>query len=278
MEAYKALSGQSRFIGNQPVTFDKGTYDKKVNYFLTHKLDGKRHLLFISKTGVYLITSKMEFIRVKLPSKAHQLVPNTILDMELYKNKYYIFDILFSNGIDFRSKKLSERILEIDSVVNKIKSKKIIIKPYLSPYISSTFENFIKLKTLYKKEMETGEVDGIIFTPDSGYKEKVLKWKPLNLLSIDFKVKKLPANTLALLLQNGELFSPKQFPNSGIVSVSKIWYSKIKDGEVVEFIFKDNRFVPLRIRKDKIKSNYISVILSNFREITHPTDILKILK
>jgi len=226
----------------------------------------------------------MEFKQVKLPKAIHALYPNTILDMEMYNKKYYIFDILFLDGKDVRNKKMSERINDAIQVVNDTKSKKMIIKPYLSPYASPSSEsasilaNFKHLKKMYSKEMKTGEVDGIIFVPDAKYTSTVLKWKPEWLLSIDFKIKKLGDNQLALLTQKDTIYAPKLKPDVGITKVSPEDYRYYSDGDIVEFIFKNGKFVPMRLRKDKVKSNYITVINSNFQEILYPTNVEKILR
>ena len=57
----------------------------------------------------------------------------------------------------------------------------------------------------YKKEMVlNGKVDGLILTPTGSYYEPPLKWKPVELISIDFKIKK-ENNHFKLLFQNGKI-------------------------------------------------------------------------
>ena len=53
-------------------------------------------------------------------------------------------------------------------------------------------------------------------------------------------------------------------------------YKKYKDNSVVEFVFKDDTFVPIRARPDKKNSNGMNVILDNFTEIIRPTDLNKL--
>lgn len=274
MDLYTKLVKKKTFVGSQPITFNKDTYSKNVEYFTTYKLDGLRKLLLISSTN-YLISSKLEFKIFTLP-KASKGFKDTLLDGEYKSNKFFAFDILFYKGQDLRNKTLKERLEFLNNVISDLKSKKVISKEYLTQ--GSVCTNFFNLVKKYSKEMETGEVDGIIFTPNTGYTEKtVLKWKPLHLLSIDFKIKK-NGNELYLLTQNGDVFKPYgKYRNSGKVILKDTEANKYKDGDIVEFIFENGKFVPIRVRKDKNKSNHISVILSNFKTIQSPPNMKKIL-
>jgi hypothetical protein len=277
MDLYIKLFKKKTFVGAQPITFNKDMYSKNVEYFTTYKLDGLRKLLFINQTS-YLVSSKMEFQTFTLPKVSKEYI-DTVLDGEYKSNKFYAFDILFYKGQDLRSKTLTERLEFLNNVISVLKSKKVISKEYLSPYNGlSVCKNYFSLLNKYSKEMETGEVDGIIFTPDTGYTENsILKWKPLHLLSIDFKIKKI-GNELHLLTQNGKIFKPYgKYQNIGKVILNSEEAKKYKDNEVVEFIFDNGKFVPIRVRKDKTKSNYISVIMSNFKTINSPPNMKKIL-
>jgi len=276
MDEYFNLTHKKTFVGNQPITLSSKTFKKGEKYFLTYKLDGLRHLLLLNCDNSFYITSKMVFKKIK-STKTMCEVSHTLLDTEFYKRKWYIFDILFYKGQDLRQKTLSERLKILQVLVKKINSKRLILKPYISPYQSSLYTNFKELLNKYHTQMYDGSVDGIIFTPDVPYSATVLKWKPAHLLSIDFKIKKLGDNAIALLTQKNTVFTSKKFPGIGIVKLSPKEYKKYKDGDVVEFIF-DKQFIPLRKRPDKVQSNYISVILSNFNEIVHPTNIEKLLK
>jgi hypothetical protein len=69
----------------------------------------------------------------------------------------------------------------------------------------------------------------------------------------------------------------RKYKGSGTVILEPLEAKKYKDGDVVEFIFDKGKFKPIRIRKDKIKSNHISVILDNFKTIQNPPNMKKIL-
>lgn len=242
-----------RFIGTQVITLSKENYNKHMKYYLTYKLDGQRHLY---QNG-HLITSKLE--KIKFPINGVQF--GTLLDGELYKGIYYVFDILFYNGNDIRKLNFNERYKIMKGI------KGITCKEYLC---NDTKSDFFYLKNKYKNDMHIGGmVDGIIFTPDAPYNVSPLKWKPVNLLSIDFKIHKRPEKTFDLLLQNGKVYT------STIVSKNQFnWYN---DNTVVEFVYKGDKFIPIRARPDKENSNHLSVIKSNLEQIKTPVNMRSLL-
>ena len=360
MEKYYKLVGSHKFIGVQPFTLSKANFNKNVRYYLTYKLDGQRHLLLIKNKMIgVLINSKLK-INPEVPEyhiNSDIDLNGTLLDGEFYEGKFYCFDILFYKGYDIRNLFLTERL----KILSSIKSSGIILKKYWSPYdrpanssIVSECKNFFEIKKKFSKEMKTGEVDGIIFTPDLEYKSvyPVLKWKPEWLLSIDFKIKKKiyidnvkgPSTrnrskrserkskrsedflqnsskvnvryVFELLTQNEKIYSDsfkiktktglgfKTVKITGIQDVSKKVYDEYPDHSIIEFIYiKENgkgngkskskskskgkgegksdlptgNFIPLRARPDKLKSNHISVIKSNFIQILAPLNVKNLL-
>lgn len=244
------------FIGNQPITISNDNYNKNMKYYLTYKLDGKRHLY---QNG-YLITSKLEKFKFDLKCN-ESVLKDTLLDGELYNNIYYVFDILYYKGQDVRKLKFSQRLEILKSIPC------ITLKKYWFGQIKN---DFYEIKNTFIKDMKIGgKIDGIIFTPDASYYAKVLKWKPINLLSIDFKIHKIQPNIFELLKHDDHTVY-----NS--TTVSKYNFNKYLDGTVVEFIWK-NKFVPIRARPDKEHSNYITVIESNFKQIQNPINMRKLL-
>lgn len=264
---YDLIKGK-KFAGNQPVTLTEKSFDRKIDYFTTPKLDGLRSLIFFTDSKVYTITSKLEFKEIKLTKYAKDF-SGVLLDAELYKGRYYPFDILFNNSIDLRKGfKLIDRLSQLSKIVKKINSKKLIEKKH-TPLECSKFLKEIKDN---ESKFRSGELDGFILTPSGDYYITVFKWKPSYLLSNDFQVKNKGSNKYLLLLQNKTVFALKEFPGIGVNTYSKE-QERFKDGEVAEFVFDKGKFVPLRVRPDKERANHISVILDNFREMMHQTDI-----
>lgn len=255
---------------NKPITFSDKTFDESKKYWLSLKLDGERFLLYTS-TGKrnFLVSSKGQ--KVSVPETLNSnldLKLGLVLDGELYKGVYYAFDILFYDSTDVRGLILEDRVKLLKSVIKTCKGKGLVYKQYYKKDICKDFF------ALVKKYKFTGKYDGIIFTPNSDYYSTVLKWKPD--ATIDFKIKK--KDGLFLLLD----YDNKRFRNkytNGVLKVSKKEYEKYPDNSVLELSFdpKTFKFSILRQRKDKSKSNYKTVIASNFEQIMNPTDVRKLI-
>lgn len=298
------LTKTSKFIGNQPVTLTPKTFQKDTEYYITVKLDGVRKLLFQSKFGTAFISSNATFKPITIQNK---IQPNTILDGEYIDQKgtkdqdtFFAFDILFYNGIDLRQKPLHTRLKYLKKALNRTThigvgiGIKIKMKEHFRGDLCKIFFYF---KKKFGDDLIGGVLDGFIFTPNTSYLDKKLsktttflpplKWKPIQLLSIDFEIKKVIVGGsyfFKLLLQNGRVYSPPnyfgdKYKGIGTVRVSKELYDTYKSGDILEFVFdkKIGEFVFLRDRPDKSKSNYNTVIDSNMNEIVFPTDMRKIL-
>lgn len=263
---YDLIKGK-KFAGNQPVTLTKDSFDPKEDYFVTPKVDGLRMLLFFTDSGVFSINSKLEFTKVKFTKFAKEF-QGVLLDTELYKGKFYVFDILFGqNGTDLRKNyNLKERIKYFSEIIQKVKSKKLIEKKYSKLECCS----FLKQIEESGDKFKSGELDGFILTSSGDYNSRILKWKPSELLSIDFEIKNGRLDTYFLVLQNKKVFAPKNWDKAGVLKYSKN-QKRFRDSEIVEFIWESGKFKPIRSRPDKTKGNHLSVVLDNFREMTRPT-------
>lgn len=261
IEEYSSLTKTKKWIGNNPITLAPGKLVNDKEYYITDKLDGIRRLLLFKDSKIYNVSSKLEFRQFKL-TKGALLLDGTLLDTEYYKMKYYAFDVLFYNGKDVRDANLLERQEILKKILKKVNSKKLLAKEYRRLECPEVLADIKSRSKLFKE----GELDGLIVVPNSKYSDIVFKWKPSNLLSNDFKVKKT-SDSLLLLVQNGQIFNFKGYPDIGKVSYMG---KDVKDEDVVEFVFENGKFKVLRVRPDKVKSNHISVILDNFKQMTRP--------
>lgn len=266
MEYYKNLiRSEIRYIGNQPISLTKKSFEKHERYFYTEKLDGSRKMLLFTPDGVYDISSRLEFNRIKMSKK----LTGTLLDCEYFNKVYYVFDVLFYKGNNVQELNFSKRIEMYNEIVKNVNSKRLVSKqhfPLTFKELCTKLPNIIK--TL-EPRFVPNDLDGIIITPDTSYSSKVYKYKPISLLSIDFLIKKEAPNVFYLLTSNG-LFKPKnqRYSNTGIITVDTETFKKYKDNTIVEFVFKNNKFIPLRPRPDKQKPNSLFVINDNFNLLT----------
>jgi hypothetical protein len=268
MEDYINLVKKKFVVWNKPITFTEKNFDKTKKYLVSEKIDGERKLLFFNGVNVYSINNKFQFKIIKLTKEASKL-KNVLLDCEYHNKKYYVIDILFdNNGIDIRyNTSIENRLAKAEKIIKILNSKKVILSNPKKINCSS-FD-----LSQYKNRLKEGDLDGLIFIPSKGnYYTPMLKWKPSHLLSNDFKIK-TEGDYMFLLLQNNTIFSPKGYPDIGKVLNT----GNFKNGSVVEFYFDKGRFIPLRQRKDKTKSNGTNVIYDNFNEMINPTDIIKLL-
>lgn len=257
---------------------------------------------------------------------------------------YLIFDCLFYNGQSIRSKPLFEteetkgeepptammatngrydfikKFLDIGRIetlpINELGNVHIRIDKKIYKYGLNIYG---LSKEVYQPQRYTYNLDGLIYTPiNEPYPiqttrpviwNDLLKWKPLNMLSIDFYVtynrkdvkqsidektgKTLKYVTATLKVKNrGELvpFTPSKYVLAGEHPQNvTLYFDKIRDvpliqetGEailpntVVEFSFINEKWYPLRLRADKTalgNPNALATALSTWEIIKKPVTV-----
>lgn len=293
-------------------------------------------LLIDNENNAYIINSKKNVIQLGIKYGGERLNKMTLIDSEVLwpvdeDDKVYIlcFDIyleygenvsklpLISNGNDRYSKLKTflEKgfVKEADTIKNEIvivpkiyKHGDILAesKTILDNYDSRN-ENLVSYKGLKYK------IDGLIFTPKSlgvgamnkidnsklfGTWGKLLKWKPPEENTIDFRVEfqeLLDGNQVIdlfvarnsnkpitphmyALKQRGtkqddshELFDKMYCAiNNGTISCKS--GQIINNGSVVECYLEDNQWKPMRLRTDKSKGNHVSIAIDIRHSIDFP--------
>lgn len=178
-------------------------YDKLIPnmkyFYISPKLDGIRTILLFDneKEKYFSINNNVKELTLldfgceKQGGLEKNITDETILDTELYNQKYYIFDIISYRGNPVYKLAYKERLMYIDKVLDEFAGcENLIKKPVYSLSDPKKLQEVLKMKFNF-------ETDGFVFTPgistdhlEADYLNSVTyKWKPLNMLSIDFLIK-----------------------------------------------------------------------------------------
>ena len=177
----------NRDMISKPITMqmkDIGLIETEL-YSVTEKADGLRMLYFKGVDGEYMLNSKGEVIKTKQKCK----IPNTLIDGEYLEDKkvFLAFDILVYDGKDVTKCNLKERLDFLKKAIKKcdgLKMKKF--------YCAEKPDDIYKYASQVLDAKYSYETDGLIFTPinEPYYNFKTLKWKPPELTTIDFLIRK----------------------------------------------------------------------------------------
>jgi len=273
---------------------------------ITDKADGERKLLFIREDGGYLInavesgsgksiisnvskwfrtTAKKEQDYDCLyfnPETTKQLA-NTLFDGELIIDsnnvkRYLIFDILFDSGGDVRNLPFVERIEKIKSIVkssgvadNRGAKHPFEFKDF---FIPDKNVNFFKLtnKVLDSIPDKNYKNDGLIFNDirdPYNSTARIYKWKPVELLTIDFKLLKNKNGEFNLMVKGRDALVPFNDFNKKpmIFKTDDLIY---KENQIVEFGFKQGLPIPYRIRFDRTEPNRFETAVSIYKDVLNP--------
>lgn len=247
-----------KYFFNNPITLQKSFLrDKEV--YITSKLDGRRYLIYINPLKSYSINTSLEKEPINIEFDKNI---KAVLDVEFFKNKYYIFDILSFNNRDVRYMTFSERLKLLESLVPKLPKKFFILKEFRK-INTDNICNYIR-----SVKFKLGYSDGVIINGNGNYYSKIFKYKPPEMLSIDFRIKKQKQNTFGLYID-----TPKEQIKFTETIVTPYQYKKYKNDTIVEFgyDFEKNNFKPFRARPDKLKSNGKTTVKSNYKEILNPS-------
>ena len=329
------------FIGVNVLPLQKYHLEKMAteHYSVTEKADGERSLLFVTHDGtIYLINNRMDIKHTGFRTTAAE-IHDSIFDGELvltkdgYSHIFLIFDCFFLHHEDIRSKPLYHpEELEEPKDPKHIESRygavllganRLAVLVSLSKEINLQFQAkhyefaidkdsviFALIKKVYRPEIYNYKLDGLIFTPYllgypvEGYDWKLLlKWKPIEQLSIDFMVEKVSDQiiyedsgegylVIKLKLYDTYLkalvdFNPERPRNKEYLvrlRVGADGRARSLDGNiilnksVVEFVYDqsqpiDFRWQPLRFRPDKTQKgipNKVAVATSTWPLIISP--------
>lgn len=206
---------------NNPIILTRGEFTSidLSKYIVMDKSDGQRCLLYFTPDKVEEYTEagcRVLNIAVNCGTK--------LVDCELVNDVYLLFDLLIDGGEVARGNFL-ERRATLESQLRGKLPKNMRLKPFLL----ATPENIREV--FYKKYDH--EIDGLIFNEiDASYKfAKIWKWKPAELITIDFLIVPFPFKGVKPFISDKNIYilmcgcEAKKFASTGIKLFSK--YEKL---------------------------------------------------
>ncbi len=274
---------------NQVIDMNYITYHSTVktnpeNYMITDKIEGIRTLLCITGPNTESEIGESFYINNEVHSINLESDSLCIFDCEYVDGKFYVFDILVNDDYVITELSFEDRYEILTKIFSEKKWKNVKLKEFV--HLTDDYKDELKEFEDRKRQYET---DGLIFNPinDTYFNMEVMKYKPLNKLSIDLLVKKCPEEItgihpfekinrnvyllfcgiskqmfncfgMKLVKHYSNLFgTPQQyFPvqfESSIYKYTYVFHSDEDDldGKIVEFAY--DGFVPkmIRIREDR---------------------------
>lgn len=297
-EQLRSTSAQHIFPGGQPVSFESrhlGVLERE-DYYVCEKSDGVRYLLYFCRPPggplAFLIDRNYQFRCLgPLEHPTRDLAGSheeTLLDGELLvdtwpaaeaggeprkKTSFMVFDCLLINTRNVMQQSLPERLKHVQNDV---------IAPFAQAQLAASFPFDIQLKTMYKPYHMAhlfGEVipklphgnDGLIFTPvedpyQSGTCQRMLKWKPAHMNSVDFRLDRDAGGGLVLqVAQSGVHKTYCRFKAEEADAAA--WAEAPPLGKILECRYDPAWLAPgeggwrfLRFREDKLMANAQHVV------------------
>lgn len=293
-------SSHISFPGAQPVSMDQSNIQllKTYRYRVSWKADGCRFMLYIQdEDNIFFLSRNLQLWRVngmKFPKKEdlNSHLTETLLDGEMVTDvidgqnvpKYLIYDVISLNGKIVANHNFDKRCGLIKCVIvearREAKRANIIPPTDIEPFKVAE-KGFFYLKDT-KKTLNlkvTHEKDGLIFQPfDAPYTggtcQNILKWKPPELNSIDFRIVIreerqngcLPETFVYLHVSNkAEPITKFKLPKEN----EKLY--REYDNKIVEMTLNQNgKWHLMRERTDKLAANSYESASAIYRSIKQP--------
>lgn len=283
LRACKGFTRQN-FPGSQPVSLDRHNLDQlrdeMPDYRATYKSDGVRYLLASIDGQNYVVDRKFEVrqVNVTLVGRDGQKLTNTLLDGELVKEEingevslnFLIFDIVMfedfflgENTWDTRMDYVWKGIIAFREMWMKERPEMFKDDQFrVSPKNQWPLTDLDKLEEYVASDVHH-ETDGIIFTPLSmtyiyGQCPQILKWKPINMNSVDF-IGMWHGDHLYLgvRLSHENTKEYEDIPISLFTGTYPDGYLESLDGAIIECAYDEasHAWFPMRKRTDKETPN-----------------------
>jgi len=292
------------FPGGQPVSMDRQNlgFLKEKPYKVSWKADGTRYMMlidgrdetyFIDRDNCVYKVSGLTFLHRK---DQHKHITDTLVDGEMVIDtvngkkvpRFLIYDIIRYEGNEVGKCPFSTRLFCIEKEIVGARNTYItqgLIDKNKEPF-SVRKKEFWDVSDAYKlisdefKAQLAHEPDGLIFQPSkdpykAGRDDCVLKWKPAEMNSVDFKLKIVKESGLGLLPRTiGHLYvggMDQPFDQMKVKGEVKEMNNKI-----IECKWENSQWVFMRERTDKSFPNGYNTALGVIQSIREPvtTEIL----
>lgn len=274
----------------QPRTFhQEDLANTETMYAMTDKIDGRRALLLVGLHGLYVRSTSSSIAAGsnkpwkcfgQFPDQTVDSLQYSIIEGELTERKFYAFDLIVYKDKDLRmqaQETLPRRLEKLQNVIEScqhIHGGTIQMKQYYYGTIPELFET--TRQCILRAETNAHYMtDGLIFTPmrephprhgQQAWNTQ-LKWKPdvtLDVRCLDQKPMVVGESGAEEVLQykyQGASLRFDLYPIEAQQYENKIVECNIQANGVLNI---------LRTRPDKLKPNYIAIILDNIRAIERP--------
>ncbi|XP_034938933.1 mRNA-capping enzyme-like [Chelonus insularis] len=287
------------FPGSQPVSMD---WENIVllnikPYRVSWKADGTRYMMLIQADNeVFFIDRDNSVFQVSglvfpHPRDLSRNLKDTLLDGEMVIDKangteyprYLVYDVIMYDGNDVSKKSFfPDRYTIIEREVmggryRALKESRIYREQEPFSVRQKQFWDITQVNSLLSEKFtkQLGhEPDGLIFQPSkepyiSGTAAEVLKWKPLSLNSVDFKLK--------IVVESGMGIVPRKIGHLYVGGLKKPFdyikiTTEIKDlnNKIIECKFENGHWVFMRQRTDKSFPNSFTTAQSVCQSIRAP--------
>lgn len=294
---YNTNGKSTLFPGAQPVSMDLSNIQllKQHRYRVSWKADGCRYMLYIQdEDNMFFLTRSLHLWRavgMRFPKiedlNAH--LTDTLVDGEMVTDvvngqnipRYLIYDVISLNGNIVAEQNFDKRCGLIKCVIVEARQRAKhanLIPAEGEPFKVGAKGFFYLEKTRKTHSLEVPhEKDGLIFQPvDAPYVggtcPGILKWKPPELNSIDFRL------VVREERQNGCIpetyaylhVSNRNDPMTRIkLDRSNADYHQYNN-KIVEMTLKDQKWVVMRERTDKLTANSYETAVAVFKSIKQP--------
>ncbi|XP_014209995.1 mRNA-capping enzyme [Copidosoma floridanum] len=294
------------FPGSQPVTldFDNLRLLHEKPYKVSWKADGTRYMMFVCEDGqVYFIDRDNSIFEVDGLTFPHvrdrmRMLKDTLLDGEMVIDKtdgkeyprYLVYDVLMYDGKDVKKLNFHPNryhIIENEVIAGRkraMQEGRIIREKEPFSVRLKEFWPVINAAKLLSNEFAkklTHEPDGLIFQPakepyKTGQCLDVLKWKPVFLNSMDFKLKIVVESGEGILRRSiGELYVGQLDVPFDKIKLTK--QLKELNNKIIECKYENNQWIFMRERTDKSFPNSYATAKSVCASIFNPVTSEKLL-